>query len=79
MVTWPMMLLSGVWFSLEAASDWVRGFANIFPLTHVLDAARAVMLDGATIVEVMPQLTVLLVMSAAFLAFGALIFRWRPN
>ncbi len=79
MVTWPMMMLSGVWFSLESASQWVQQLANIFPLTHVLDAARAVMIDGAGFVEIAPQLTALLLMSALFLSFGALVFRWHPN
>ena len=79
MVTWPMMLLSGVWFSLESASVWMQQFSNIFPLTHVLDAARAVMIDGAGLVEIAPQLTMLVVMSALFLSFGALVFRWHPN
>jgi ABC-type multidrug transport system permease subunit len=76
--TWPMMMLSGVWFSLEAASPWVRQLAMIFPLTHVLDAARAVMLDGASLVDIRLQLGILLAMSAVFLAVGAAIFRWRP-
>jgi ABC-type transport system involved in cytochrome c biogenesis permease component len=49
LITWPMMLLSGVWFSLEGADAWVRQVAMIFPLTHILDSARAVMLDGATL------------------------------
>jgi len=79
MVTWPMMMLSGVWFSLEAAGDWVRLIASIFPLTHALDAARAVMLDGAGLVAILPQLTVLLGMTAVFLTLGALIFRWHPR
>jgi ABC-type multidrug transport system permease subunit len=79
MVTWPMMMLSGVWFSLEAASDWVLKVASIFPLTHILTAARAVMLDGAGLVEIMPELTILVVMSAIFLALGALTFRWHPR
>jgi len=79
MVTWPMMMLSGVWFSLEAASDWVLNVAAIFPLTHILNAARAVMLDGAGIVEIMPQLTTLITMSAVFLAMGAITFRWHPR
>ena len=47
LLTWPMMLLSGIWFSLEGSPRWVQWVAHIFPLTHVLDAARAVMLDGA--------------------------------
>lgn len=79
MVTWPMMLLSGVWFSLESAEPWVRQIAAIFPLTHVLNAARAVMLDGATLLDVAPSLIALTLMSALFLALGALLFRWRPR
>jgi ABC-2 type transport system permease protein len=79
MVTWPMMMLSGVWFSLEAASDWVLRIASIFPLTHILSAARAVMLDGAGIGEIMPQLAILITMSAVFLGLGALTFRWHPR
>lgn len=78
-VTWPMMLLSGVWFSLEAADPWVRQVAAIFPLTHVLDSARAVMLDGAGLADVAPALLALGAMSAVFLALGALLFRWRPD
>ena len=77
--TWPMMLLSGVWFSLEDADPWVSQVATIFPLTHVLKSARAVMLDGATLVDVAPALISLLMLSILFLGLGAAMFRWRPN
>jgi ABC-type multidrug transport system permease subunit len=79
LVTWPMMMLSGVWFSLEGASEWVRQSARIFPLTHVLDAARAIMIDGATFTDVLPQVAVLCGMSGLFLTAAAMIFRWRPR
>jgi ABC-type multidrug transport system permease subunit len=79
MVTWPMMMLSGVWFSLEAANDAVRNIAKVFPLTHILDSARAVMLDGADLAAIAPQLIALLAMTAVFLVIGAVIFRWHPN
>ena len=79
LATWPMMMLSGVWFSLESAGEWVQRVSNIFPLTHVLDAARAVMIDGAGLVQIAPQLTTLVIMSAVFLSIGALVFRWHPN
>ena len=46
LLTWPMMLLSGIWFSLEGSPRWVQWVAHIFPLTHLLDAARAVMQIG---------------------------------
>ena len=79
MVTWPMMMLSGVWFSLESASDWIRQLAAVFPLTHMLDAARAVMLDGAGLSQVLPTIITLLTMSVVFLGLGALTFRWHPR
>ncbi|MEX0976990.1 MAG: ABC transporter permease [Woeseia sp.] len=79
LVTWPMMLLSGVWFSLEGAGEWVRLAANAFPLTHILAAARAIMLDGANLTGVLPELLILTVMSTVFLTVGAAIFRWRPR
>ena len=77
LLTWPMMLLSGVWFSLEGSPQWVRWVAGIFPLTHVLDAARAIMLDGAGATEIAPDLIYLAVTALVFLAFGAWSFRWR--
>jgi ABC-type multidrug transport system permease subunit len=74
-----MMMLSGVWFSLEAANEWVQRVAFVFPLTHILSAARAVMLDGATLTDVAPQLLTMSAMAIIFLAFGAAVFRWRPT
>jgi ABC-2 type transport system permease protein len=77
LLTWPMMLLSGIWFSLEGSPPWVRWVAGIFPLTHVLDAARAIMLDGAGMAQIAHHLLYLAVTAVAFLAFGAWSFRWR--
>jgi ABC-type multidrug transport system permease subunit len=79
MVTWPMMMLSGVWFSMEAASDWLHNLASVFPLTHMLDAARMVMLDGAGLTGIAPQLLTLATMTLVFLSIGALSFRWHPK
>jgi ABC transporter DrrB family efflux protein len=77
LLTWPMMLLSGIWFSLEGSPPWVRWIAGIFPLTHVLDAARAIMLDGAGMAQVAQHLIYLAITAVAFLALGAWSFRWR--
>ncbi len=77
MINWPMMLLSGVWFSLEAAGPLVQQAARIFPLTHILDASRAIMFDGATLVDVRSNLAALALMAAVFLTLGARVFRWN--
>jgi ABC-2 type transport system permease protein len=78
-LTWPMMLLSGVWFSLEGSAEWVQWIAKIFPLTQMLDAARAIMLDGAGFGDIYPQLAFLVITSVLFLSLGAAFFRWRAD
>ncbi len=77
LVTMPMMFLSGVWFSLDGAPGWVRGIAQALPLTHINDAARAVMTDGASFAAVLPDVAVLAAMTMVFLALGAWTFRWE--
>jgi ABC-2 type transport system permease protein len=77
MLTWPMMLLSGIWFSLEGSPRWVQWLAHVFPLTHAIDAARAVMIDGAGAAQIAPHLLYLAVTALVFLGFGAWSFRWR--
>ncbi len=76
-VSWPMMGLSGVWFSLEGLHPLLQKLALIFPLTHVTNAARAVMLDGAGLAAIAPDLITLSVMTVVLLACGALSFRWE--
>jgi ABC-type multidrug transport system permease subunit len=77
LLTWPMMLLSGIWFSLEGSPRWLQLLAKLFPLTHILDAARAVALDGAGPVQIAPDLAYLGLTTLVFLALGAWSFRWR--
>jgi ABC-2 type transport system permease protein len=79
MLSWPMMVVSGVFFSIEGAPEAVQWLARLFPLTHVLDAARAIMLDGAQLSDLKTPIFVLAGMTVAFLALGSALFRWRPE
>jgi ABC-type multidrug transport system permease subunit len=79
LVSWPMMLLSGVWFSLEGSPRWLRVVAEALPLTQMLEAARAIMLDGAGIADILPRLAVLAAMTVLFLGVAAAGFRWRAD
>jgi ABC-type multidrug transport system permease subunit len=76
-ISWPMMFLSEVWFSLEGAPAWVKTFAKIFPLTHMLTAARRVMHEGAGLIQISLELMVLCLMTLGFLALGAALFSWN--
>jgi len=75
--SWPMMFLSGVWFSLEGAHPLMQKFALILPLTHITEAAREIMIDGAGLAQVADHLLVLGISSIVLLVIGAWIFRWE--
>lgn len=77
LLTWPMMLLSGVWFSLAGSPKWVQWVAYALPLTQMLHAAREVMLYGAGIGAIAPNLAYLGAVTLVFLSFGAWSFKWR--
>ena len=77
LITWPMMLLSGVWFSLEGTNSVIRKIAQLLPLTHLVDGARAIMTEGAGFIDIAPHIAVLAIMTTVFLSIGSLIFRWE--
>jgi ABC-2 type transport system permease protein len=77
LLTWPMMLLSGVWFSLEGTNPVVQKIAQFLPLTHLVDGARAIMTEGAGLTDIAPHLAILVLMTIVFLAIGSFIFRWE--
>lgn len=77
LISWPMMFLSGVWFSLEGAHPWVKNFALAFPLTHIIDASRAIMTEGAGIEIIAPHLIALACMTVLFLGTSSAIFKWK--
>jgi ABC-type multidrug transport system permease subunit len=77
LVSWPMMLLSGAWFSLEGTPGWIRAIAQVFPLTHLIEAARAIMTEGAGLADILPQIAVLSILTLVFLAIGSAAFRWE--
>ena len=76
-ICWPMMFLSEVWFSIEGAPAWLKAAAQIFPLTHLLTAARKIMNEGAGLVAVLPEVTILAAMTVGLLAVGAALFSWN--
>jgi ABC-2 type transport system permease protein len=79
LLSWPMVMLSGVFFSLDGAPAAVQAAAQLFPLTHMLDAARAVMLDGAGLADIRNSLLSMAAMTTLFLSVGAYFFRWTQD
>jgi ABC-2 type transport system permease protein len=76
-MTWPMMLFSGVWFSLEGTNPLLRKLAQALPLTHIVDGARAIMIDGAGWGVLAPHAMMLGATTFVCLLLGSLLFRWN--
>jgi len=75
-VQFPMMLLSGVFFSYRHFPEWAQAVVRLLPLTAVADSLRAVINEGAGLSRVVLPAGVLLLSGALFLACGRRIFRW---
>lgn len=68
--------LSGVYFPVAVFPEWVQSVSAAVPLTYSLEAARKAVIQGAGPGELLPELTVLLLLSAVLLPVGHAFFRW---
>ncbi len=76
LVSMPMWLLCGSFFKTSYFPDFVQPLVQILPLTHANDALRAVMLQGAGVAEIWPQLAYLGGFAVAMFAAALRWFRW---
>ncbi len=74
--SFPMLLLSELWFALDSAPNWLIGISQLLPLTHTVQAAREVMINGATLADISHHLWALTFMCIIFLFIASMLFRW---
>lgn len=72
----PVMLLSGVYFSLDAAPGWLQRIADVLPLAPLLKALRAIFNDGAPLGSQSTALALLAFWTVVLFAFAVKRFRW---
>ncbi len=71
----PSILLSGFMFPFRGMPGWAQTLSEGFPLTHFLRVIRAVMLKGAHLSEISPELGALTIFVIVFAALALLRFR----
>jgi ABC-2 type transport system permease protein len=76
LVTMPMMILSGVFFSASNFPGWMQPLVRVLPLTALNDGLRGIMTDGAALSALGPQLAVLAVWGLVPFVLALRIFRW---
>jgi ABC-type multidrug transport system permease subunit len=76
LMTMPMMVVSGVFFPASYFPEWAQPVIRALPLTAVLDGLRGIMLDGASLLALGPQLLVMALWGALPFLVALKIFRW---
>jgi ABC-2 type transport system permease protein len=76
-IVFPMMLLSGIFFSRANLPGFVHAITDFFPLTYLADAMRSIAIDGATLMSVWPQIVGLAVWSLVSCVIAVKMFRWE--
>lgn len=77
LITLPMLMLSGVFFSRSNLPAFARALTDYFPLTYLADGLRNIAIDGAALAEVFPQILGLAAWSVIALVAAIKAFRWE--
>jgi ABC-type multidrug transport system permease subunit len=72
----PLMLLSGVYFSLDGAPAWLQRMAELLPLTPLLQVLRAIFNDGAALASQSKGIAIVAVWTCVLFALATRRFRW---
>ena len=69
-----LLLVSGVYYSIDVLPSWMQVLSHLSPATYVLDGVRRGLIDGAPITSLLADVWPLLVMGAFFIPFGLWAF-----
>ena len=67
----PAIFLSGYIFPFEGMPVVLRGIGLLFPVTHMIAIMRGVVLRNASVVDLWPNIAVLLGMTVVLVWLGA--------
>jgi ABC-type multidrug transport system permease subunit len=76
-VVFPMMILSGIFFSYQNFPDWSLPVIRNLPLTMLTDGVRSIFNEGAGYHEVALPILILLIIGISFFSIGLKIFKWH--
>jgi ABC-2 type transport system permease protein len=69
-----LLLVSGVYYSIDVLPEWMQVLAHLSPATYVLEGMRAGLIDGTRLSELLDLLWPLLIMAVVFIPLGLWTF-----
>jgi ABC-2 type transport system permease protein len=70
-----LLVVSGVYVSVDKLPEWMQAIATISPATYALEGIRAAIIDGASVTEVWPDIWPLLIIGVVSIPLGLWVFR----
>jgi ABC-2 type transport system permease protein len=76
-ITMPQFLLSGTFFSITLFPPWLQNISKILPLTYLNDALRKVSFEGASLMDVGKEISILLIWGVVIYFVASKTFKWE--
>jgi ABC-2 type transport system permease protein len=76
LISMPMMILSGIFFSYHNFPDFIIPVIQKLPLTMLTDSIRSIMIEGSGLLENMPEFLFLTALGAISFVAGMRIYKW---
>lgn len=77
LVMLPMWIFGGIFFSNERFPEFMQPLIAALPITPLIQSLRMVMLEGATLLELGPQLAIMIAWSVVTFSIALFTFRWN--
>lgn len=77
LVTFPQMILSGIFFPIEALPDITQPIAKVLPLSFISHGLRAIAIDGTSLLALIPDVIGMAVWTVIALFLAIRMFVWK--
>ncbi len=78
-----VLLISGVYYSVDVLPPWLQVFSAISPATYILDGIRGALIDGKSVLDLQSELLALVVFGVVLVPGGIGVFaigeRWAKK
>ena len=76
-LVFPMLFLSGTFFPRFLMPEWLQTLSDYLPLTPMIEGIRKIVTEGASLIELGPELALMTLWFVVIYAIAFRVFRWE--
>ena len=77
LVTFPQMLLSGIFYPIDSLPHFLQPAAKLLPLSYVATSFREIIVNGASLHDILPKVLALLIWGVVTLLLAIKLIVWK--